>query len=217
MQDQDAVFELQQRVFGPHRFFVVDVGVVHRVMDEAHVVHPRQQLCAIDLAVGRQAAHAHATEVHTVVTLLAANEHVAVAFTAGTVVGQGDFEGGVGRFRAGVAKQHLVQIARRHGGDHLGGLEGLVVAGLKSRGVVQRVQLLFDGLVDRLAVVACAHAPQAGDAVDHFFAVVRGEVHALGPHEHARVLAESAVGGEGQPLVVHVEVGVGHGKTPRNR
>ena len=214
MQHQDAVFQLQQRVFGPHRLFVVDVGVVHRVMDEAHVVHTWQQLRAISLAVGGQAPHAHAAKVDAVVTLFSTDENVAVAFAPRAVVGQCHFQGRIGRFRARIAKQHLVQVTRRHGGNHFCGLESLVVAGLKSGGVVQCVQLLLDGLVDRLAVVACSHAPQAGDAVEDFFAVVGGEVHALGSHKHTRVLLEAAVGREGQPLVVHVQVGMGHGKTP---
>ena len=212
VQHQDAVFQLQQGVFGPHRFFVVDVGMVDRVVDETHVVHPGQQLRPKRLAVGRQAAHAHAAEVDAVVTLFAANEHRAVAFAPGAMVSQRHFQGGVGGLRARIAKQHLVKVPRGHVGNHLRRFEGLVVAGLERRGVVQRVELLFDGFVDRLAVVARAHTPQARDAVDDFFAIVGGEVHALGTHEHSGVLAESAVGREGQPLVVHVQIGVGHGK-----
>jgi hypothetical protein len=76
----------------------------------------------------------------------------------------------------------------------------------------ERVQLFLDGLVDGLAVVACAHTPQAGDAVEHLLAVVGGEKHAVGRHEDARLLLEAAVRRERQPLVVHVEVGVGHQK-----
>jgi hypothetical protein len=37
-------------------------------------------------------------------------------------------------------------------------------------------------------------------------------MHAFCAHEHARVLFEGAVGREGQPLVVHVEFGVGHSR-----
>ena len=214
VQGQDAVFQLQQDVLVPHRFLVVDVGVVHRVVDEAQVVHARQQRGAVDLAVGRNAAHAHAAEVDAVVAALAADEDVAVAFAARPVVGQRHLQGRVGRFRAGVAEQHLVQVAGRHGRDHLGGTEGLVVADAEGGRVVQRVQLGLDGLVDGLAVVARAHAPQAGNAVDDLAAVVRGEVHAVGADEDARVFLESTVGREGQPLVVHAEVVVGHGRSP---
>jgi hypothetical protein len=51
----------------PHGLLVVDVRVVHRVVDEAHVVDARQQRGAEHLAVGRDAAHAHAAEAHAVV------------------------------------------------------------------------------------------------------------------------------------------------------
>ena len=217
VQHQNAVFQFQQRVFGPHRLFVVNVGMVYRVMDKAHVVHAGQQLRAVHLAVGGQAAHAHAAKVHAVVTLFSANEDVSVALAPRAVVGQRHFQSGVGGLRARVAKQHFVQVAGGHVGNHLRRFEGFVVAGLERGGVVQRIELLFDGLIDGFAVVPSAHAPQAGNAIEHFFAVVGGEMHALGTHKHAWILAESAVGREGQPLVVHVEVGVGHGKTPRNQ
>ena len=211
VQRQDAVLQLQQDVFLPGRLLVVDVGMVDRVVDEAQVVHARQQRRAVDLAVGRNAADRHAAEAHAVVAPLTADEDVAVALTPGAVVGQRHLHGGVGRLGAGIAEQHLVQVAGRHGRDRFGGQEGLVVAHAEGGAVVQRVELLLDGLVDRLAVVARAHAPEAGDAVDDLAAVVRGEVHAVGGHEHARVFLEAAVGREGQPLVVHAEIVVGHG------
>jgi hypothetical protein len=131
VQRQDAVLQLQQEVFLALRLLVVDVGV-GRVVDEAHVVHARQQRRAEHLAVGRDAAHAHAAEADAVVALLAADEDVAVAFAARAVVGQRHLQRGVGGFRARVAEQHLVQVARAPSRDHLGGLEGLVVAAWKA-------------------------------------------------------------------------------------
>ena len=206
VQCQDAGLQLHQRVFGPDGLLVVDVGMVHRVVDEAHVVHTRQQLRAIHLAVGGQPAHAHAAEVDAVVTLFAADEDLAMAFAAGAVVSQGHLERGVGGFGAGVAEQHLVEVAGRHLGNPLRRQESLVVAGLEGGGVVERVGLFLDGFVDRLAVVAGADAPQAGDAIEHLPAVMRCEVHAVGGHEHTGVFFEVAVGCEGQPLVVHGQV-----------
>ena len=100
VQHQNAVFQFQQRVFGPHGFFVVNVGMVDRVVNEAHVVHAWQQLRAISLAVGRQAAHAHAAKVDAVVTLFTANEDVAMAFATGAVVGQSHLQRSVSSFRA---------------------------------------------------------------------------------------------------------------------
>ena len=205
VQRQDAVFQFQQRVFFPHRLLVVDVRVVHRVVDEAHVVHPRQQLRAIHLAVGRQAAHAHAAKVHTVIAFFSANEDVAMALSPRAVVGQCHLQCGVSRFRTRAAKQHLVQIAGRQIGDHGRCLKSLVVADLKRGGVVQGVQLFFDRFVDWLAVVARRHTPQTGNTVQDLLPVMRGEVQALGRDHHTRILAKLTVACEGQPLVVHVD------------
>ena len=108
MQRQDAVFQLQQDVFLPHRLHTVDIRLVYRVMDKAHVVNPWQQRGAIHLAVRRNAAHAHAAKAHTVVAALASDKHIAVALTARPVVGQRHFQRGVRRFRTRIAKQHLV-------------------------------------------------------------------------------------------------------------
>ena len=72
----------------PNRFLVVNVGVVHGVVNEAHVINSGQQLCAINFAVGRQTAHAHAAKVNTVIGFFTTNEHIAMAFATGTVIGQ---------------------------------------------------------------------------------------------------------------------------------
>ena len=100
VQGQNAVFQLQQDVFLPFGLYAIDVGVINRVVNKAQMVHPWQQRRAVNLAVGGNAAHAHATKTHAVVATLAANEHIAVAFAPGTVVGQGDFHGGIGGFTA---------------------------------------------------------------------------------------------------------------------
>ena len=181
--------------------------MVHWVVNEAHVVNTGQQLGTIDFAVGGQTAHTHAAKVHAVVALFSSNEDIAVAFPAGSVVGQGDLQGGVGGFRTRVAKKHLVQIARAQIGNHLCGLKGLVVADLKGRGVVEGVELFFDGFGNGPAVVTRAHTPQARNAIDHLTAIVGGEVNALSGHENARLLLEMAIACEGQPLVLHVEGG----------
>lgn len=57
-----------------------------------------------------------------------------------------------------------------HGGDHPRGFKGAIVAGLKSRRVVQRLELLLDRFVNGFAVVARCHAPQAGDAINDLLA-----------------------------------------------
>jgi hypothetical protein len=88
----------------------------------------------------------------------------------------------------------------------LGRFKSLIVADLEGRGVIEGVELLFDGLGNGSAVVASAHTPQAGDTVNHFSAIVGGEVHAVSRHKNTRILLEMAVGRERQPLVVHVDL-----------
>ena len=92
VQRQNAVFKLQQDVLLPDRFLVVNVGVIHWVVNEAHVVNTRQQRRAVRLAVGRNPAHAHAAKTHAVVATLAADEDIAMAFAARAVVRQRDLE-----------------------------------------------------------------------------------------------------------------------------
>ena len=135
--------------------------MLNRIVDESHVIDARQHGCAKHFAVARDAANAHAAQAHPVVAALATDEHLAVALTSGTVVGQCQFHGRVCGFRAGTAKQHFVQIARGEFGDALRGFKGAVGAKLKCSGVVQATQLLVNGVIDGLDVVSRHHAPQA--------------------------------------------------------
>ena len=157
------------------------------------------------------AADAHAAKANAVVPLFATDEDVAMTLTARPVIGQRHLHRGISRLGAGVAEQHLVEVTRCHGRNNLRCPERLVIAGLKGRGVVERVELFLDGLVDGFAVVAGTDAPQTGDAIHHLTSVVGGEMHAVGCHENPWILLETPVGREGQPVVVHVEVVVGHG------
>ena len=98
VQRQNAVFKLQQNVFFPLRLRAVNIGMVHRIMNEPHVVNTWQQRRAVRLAVSRNAAHAHAAKTYAVVAALSANKHIAVAFAARAVVSQSNFHRGVGCF-----------------------------------------------------------------------------------------------------------------------
>ena len=204
VQGQNALLEIEQKVFVALRLGVVNIGVLG-VMNEAHVVDTRQHGSAKHFAVARYAAHAHAPKTDAVIATLAADEDVAVAFATDAVIGQGHFQGRVGRLGARVAKQHLVQVTRCQLGDHFGGLKGLVVAGLKSGAVIECVELAFDGFVDRAAVVARPDTPQARDAIDDLTPVMGCEVHAVGLDEHPRLFAKMSVARERQPLVIEVD------------
>ena len=85
------------------------------------------------------------------------------------------------------------------------GFKSLVVADRKRCRVVQRIELFFDGFVDRFPVVTGRDAPQAGNAIDHLPAIVGGEMHAVSGHHHTGVSLELFIGREWQPLMVHVD------------
>ena len=90
----------------------------------------------------------------------------------------------------------------------------MVITGLKCRGVVQRVELLFNRFVNGFAVVPRRYTPQAGYAINDFFAVMGSELAPVGRHKHAWVAFKAAVRCERQPLVVHVEILIRHDFSP---
>jgi hypothetical protein len=100
--------------------------------------------------------------------------------------------------------------SRSQRGNHLRGFKCTVIAELKCRRVIQRLQLFVNSFVDFAPVVSCAHTPQAGDAVQYFAAVCSREVHALSAGEHTRRLVEIFVRCERQPQVVECDVAVSH-------
>ena len=107
------------------------------------------------LAVASHAAHRHAAKVHPVVAALTAISLMRAA-SPRAVVGRGDFQRGVGGFRAGLQK-HLGQTLGRHRRQRLGGFEFHRVAHLEWRRIVQDGGLTLDGLDNRAAVMAGVH------------------------------------------------------------
>ena len=189
-------------------------GIAGDVVGVAQVVDARQQRPE-HLAVGDHAAHRHAAEVDAVITALAADEAGALAFAAGAVVGQRDLQRRLHRLRAGVGEEHLVHALGRDAGQPRGEFEGLGMAHLEGGSEVQLRRLFLDRPHDARPVVACVHAPQAGDAVQDLAPLVVGEVHAVRARQQARRLLELPVGGERHPVGVEVGTGGGgHGGAP---
>ena len=101
-----------------------------------HVIDAGQQR-AEHLAVGDDAADRDAAEIDAVIAALAADQAEARAVALGAVIGERDLERGLDRLRAGVGEEDMVD-ARRHDGDEARGqLEGLRVAHLEGRRVVE--------------------------------------------------------------------------------
>ena len=119
------------------------------------------------LAVVGEPADRHAAEADAVIAALAADEARALRLAARVPIGERDFQRGVGGFRAGIAEEHMIEIAGRERGDPAGQLEGARMAELECRREIELGRLRLDRLHDRAAVMPGIGAPQAGGAVEN--------------------------------------------------
>ncbi|MNP55975.1 hypothetical protein D3C76_1506640 [compost metagenome] len=85
------------------------------------------------------------------------------------------------------------------------------MAVLEARGVVEGAELLRHGFLDFLARVTGAAGPQTGKAVVDTAALVVDQPAAFCGDDQARVALEVAVGGEGHPVGIQLEL-AGEGK-----
>ena len=120
------------------------------------------------------------------IAALAADEARALRLAARVPIGERDLQRGVDGLRAGIAEEHVVEIAGRERGDPARQLEGARMAELEGRREVELGRLRLDRLHDRVAVVAGVGAPQAGGAVEDRAAFRRVVVHVLGARDQPR-------------------------------
>ena len=168
------------------------------------IVGVRQMIDAVQrraehLAVRHDAADRDAAEADAVIAALAPDQPHARGFAAHVVVGERDLERGVDRLRAGIAEEHVIEIARRKRRDAARKLERLGMRELERRRIVEFGGLLLDCRNDRIAVVTRVAAPHAGGAVHHGFAVHRVVVHVLRARDQSRIFLEGAVRRERHP------------------
>jgi hypothetical protein len=197
MQRDDAL-ELVGKVGAPVRLARRE-GLVGAVIGCRQVVDAGQER-AEELAIGDDAADRDAAEADAVIAALAADQARARALAAHMMIGERDLERGVDRLGAGIAEEHVVEVARRQRREAAGELEGLGMGELEGRRVVERGRLRGDRLDDRIAVVPRIGAPQARNAVEHRAALGRIVVHVLGARDEPRRGLEGAVGRERQPI-----------------
>ena len=193
MQRDDAL-QLVGQMRAPFRLALGE-RLLLAVVGVRQVIDARQHR-AERLAVVGQPADRHAAEADAVIAALAADEARALALAARVPIGQRDLERGVGGLRAGIAEEHVVEIAGRQRRDPARELEGARMAELEGRREVELGRLRLDRLHDRVAVVAGVGAPQAGGAVEDRAAFRRVVVHVLGARDQPRPRLEGAVGGE---------------------
>ena len=154
---------------------------------------------AEEFAVGDHAADTDAAEIHAMIAALAPDEAGARGFTLGTVISERDLERCVGGFRTRIAEERIVQIAGRQIGEARGEFEHLGMAELESGGEIELGRLFLDRFDDPGATVAGIGAPKARRRIEHRAAGHVVIMHVLGAGDEARLLLESAIGGEAHP------------------
>ena len=167
MQRDDAL-ELVGEMRAPFRLADGE-GLLGAVIGRRQMIDAGEQR-AEQLAVVDDAADRDAAEADAVIAALAADQPHARGLAAHVVKRQRDLERGVDRLRAGIAEEHMIEIAGRQRGDAARQLERLRVRELERRRVVELGRLALDRRHDRVAVMAGIGAPQAGGAVDQLAA-----------------------------------------------
>jgi hypothetical protein len=135
-----------------------------------------------------------------VIAALAADQAGARALALDLMIGQRDFQRGIGGFRARVAEKYMIQSGGRQLGDAARELEGLGNAELERRSIIQSFGLPGDRRGNLGAAMTRIGAPHARCGVDELAAVDRNVMHVLGDGEQSRRLLEGPVGGERHPV-----------------
>ena len=152
-----------------------------------------------ELAVVDHAADRNAAEADAVIAALAPDEALARAVAAHVVIGDRDLQRRVGRFRARVGEEDVIEVARREIGEARSELEGERMGELESGREIEFGRLPLDRGHDRRAIVARVAAPERRGPVKDLAALWREVMHVLGAGDEARALLEGAVRGERHP------------------
>ncbi len=102
-------------------------GLLLAVIGRRQMIDAGQQRAEL-LAVVDDAADRDAAEADAVIAALAADQPHARALAAHVVIGERDLQRGVDRLRAGIAEEHMIEIAGRQRGDAARQFEGLRMA-----------------------------------------------------------------------------------------
>src|SRR5262249_7907067 len=133
-------------------------GLVLAVVGGRYMVDAGEQR-AEEFAVIDHAADRDAAEADAVIAALAPDQTGARTLAADIVIGERDLERGVDCLRAGIAEEHMVEVAGCERGDAARELERLGMGELKGRRVVERRSFGADRRHDRIAIVSRIGAP----------------------------------------------------------
>ena len=154
---------------------------------------------AEELAVVDHAADGNAAEADAVIAALAADQALPRAVAAHVVVGDRDFQRGVGGFRSRIGEEDMVEIARREFGDARGELECERMRELEGRREIQFGGLALDRGDDGGPIVAGVAAPERRGRVENLTPLGGVIVHVLRFGNQPRPLLERPVRRERQP------------------
>ena len=196
MQRHDAL-ERVGEMRAPFRLALGE-GLMLAVIGRGQMVDARQER-AKELAVVDHAADRNAAEAHAVIGALAADQTLTRALPAHVMIGERDLERRVAGLGAGIAIEHVIEIARREFGQARRQLERQRMGEREARSEIELRRLALDRGHDRGPVVAGVAAPQTRRAIEDL-APLGGEiVHVLGARDEPRPLLEGAIGRERQP------------------
>jgi hypothetical protein len=198
----DDAFEIVGEMRAPVRLALRE-GLLGAIVGRRQMVDAGQQR-AEEFPVADDAADRDAAEADAVVAALAPDQAGARAFAADVVVGEGDLQRGVDRFRSGVAEEHVIEVGRRQRRDPARQLERLRMRELERRRVVELGGLRADRRDDRIAIVSRVRAPKSGGAVEHRASVGCVVVHVLRAGDQPRSGFERAIGREREPVGLQV-------------
>ena len=112
---RDDALEIVRQMRAPFRLACVKACSL-AVVGVRQVIDAGEQR-AEELAVVDDAADRDAAEADAVIAALAADQARAAALAGDVPVGERDLERGVDRFRARIAEEHVIEVARRQLGD----------------------------------------------------------------------------------------------------
>ena len=189
--------------FGAMRRLAPAIAVLGRQMRMRQMVHIRQQRAEL-LAIGPDAAHRHAAKTHAMIAALAPNQAHPRAFAPRLVIGQRDFQRGIGAFTTRIGEKHAVHAIGRHIRHARGGFKGDRVAKLEGGREIHDRRLLLDRLHNLSPAMPGITAPKARGTVQNLPALGRVVMHALSAREHARAVLEILIVGIGHPERVQI-------------
>ncbi len=154
---------------------------------------------AKNLAIVDDAANRDTAETDAVIAAFAANQPCALPFATGTMPRDGNFQGSINAFRAGVGVKHMLHAARRDVDHPVGEFKGFRMPHLERRGIVKFGRLPGNRFHDPGPGMASIAAPQSCRPVQHLAPIGGGVVHALRRDEQARGFLKLAVRRKGHP------------------